>query len=494
MIWRIFFCLTIVCTNFTAQASQWGQKHTRNMISSETGLAERFDPESGKNIKWTAELGTQSYATPVVSGGKVFIGTNNENPRDPRHDGDRGVMLCLDEQTGALCWQLVVPKLPGDPYLDWPLEGIVSPPSVEGDRVYIVSNRGEVMCLDIDGLHDGNDGPRQDEGVIMTPPGEQQVTAGPTDADILWLFDMPAQVGIHQHDAAHCSILILGDCLYVNTSNGVDNTHRRIRAPGAPSLIVLDKKTGKLVARDDEGIGPTIFHSTWSSPAFGTVENTPLVFFGGGNGVLYAFYTVDQTAGQKVQKLGKKWWYDGDPGSPKKDVHRYTRNRNVSPSNIKSMPVFYQNRIYLTLGGDIWWGKDQAWLKCIDADGNGNISKSGELWSYELAKHCSSTPSVYDGMVFVADLGKNLHCVDSATGRAVWIHELGGPVWASTLAADGKVYIGTRRGDFWIFKAERQKQVLATVKMDSEINATAVAANGVLYIATMNTLYAVAAE
>ena len=75
----------------------------------------------------------------------------------------------------------------------------------------------------------------------------------PTDADIIWVFDLVADAGIWPHDGAHSSILIYGDFLYLNTSTGVDNTHRRIRTPDAPSLVVLDKRTGRFVARDDLG-------------------------------------------------------------------------------------------------------------------------------------------------------------------------------------------------------------------------------------------------
>ena len=49
--------------------------------------------------------------TPTVYKGKIFIGTNNENPRDPKHQGDRSILLCFDEKTGEFLWQLVVPKL-----------------------------------------------------------------------------------------------------------------------------------------------------------------------------------------------------------------------------------------------------------------------------------------------------------------------------------------------------------------------------------------------
>ena len=85
----------------------------------------------------------------------------------------------------------------------------------------------------------------------------------------------PTGAGIWSHDAAHSSILIHGDYLYLNTGTGVDNTHRRIRTPDAPSLVVLDKRTGRLVARDDEHIAPNIFHSTWSSPSLADGEWPP---------------------------------------------------------------------------------------------------------------------------------------------------------------------------------------------------------------------------
>ncbi|HEU0038356.1 MAG TPA: pyrrolo-quinoline quinone, partial [Verrucomicrobiae bacterium] len=80
-----------------------------------------------------------------------------------------------------------------------------------------------------------------------------------------------------------------GDYLYLNTATGVDNTHKRVRAPDAPSLVVIDKRTGQLVARDQERMAPNIFHCTWASPSLGEVNGRPLIFFCGGNGVVYAF-------------------------------------------------------------------------------------------------------------------------------------------------------------------------------------------------------------
>jgi len=462
------------------------------MISAETGLADRFDPATGENIKWVAPLGTQTYATPIVAHGRVFIGTNNERPRDPQHKGDRGVLLCLSESDGSLLWQLLATKLSDEIYKDWPKAGMVSPPTVEGDRVYMVTNRAEIVCLDLYGQANGNDGPFRDEARHMAPPGTEPVKLKDTDADILWRYDIPEQMGLFPHDSAHCSIMIHGRFLYVNTNSGLKGTHAELRMPEATSLIVLEKTTGRLLAREDSGIGPGIFHSTWSSPGMAQVNGKELVFFAGGNGICYAFEPMREIppAGT-VATLKEVWRFDCDPTAPKENIHEYIRNRKVSPSNIKSTPVFYKNRIYVTVGGDIWWGKEQAWLKCIDATGAGDITAQGELWSYPVELHCCSTPSIWDGLAFVADCGGNIHCVDAETGKPYWTHECAGEIWASTLVADGKVYLGTRRRDFWIMAADKEKKVLCSIKLDGPIVGSAIAANGVVYVPTMKSLYAI---
>jgi len=472
-----------------ADQPQWGERFSRNMVSSEKGLPGSFDPATGRNVKWAADIGTETHSTPVIAAGRVYIGTNNGRPRDPRQTGDRGVLMCFDEKTGAFLWQLVVPKITTSVYWDWTGCGICSPATVEGDRVYVVSSRGEVMCLDVAGMSNGNDGPFQDEGRHMVPAGQNAIEPGETDADILWLYDMIKECGVRQHDAAHCSILLDGRFLYVNTSNGVDDTHRHIASPDAPCLIVVDKATGRLVARDDEHIGPNIFHCTWSSPSLGWVNGHKLIFYAGPNGVVYAFEPVTAVT-DNVQLLKKVWWFDCDPKSPKENVHRYTANRTESPSTIHSMPVFAENCVYVAGGGDIWWGKRQAWLKRIDASGCGDVTATAEKWSYALTRHDLSSPAFWKGLVFVGDIGRKIHCVDAATGRVCWTHDVQGEIWSSPLVADGKVYVGTRRGEFTVLAAGREKRVLSTLLLDGPISGTPVAANGILYVVTQRHLYA----
>jgi outer membrane protein assembly factor BamB len=275
----------------------------------------------------------------------------------------------------------------------------------------------------------------------------------------------------------------------------LNSKHNAVDKPEAPSLVVVDKKNGRLLAREDEGISQRIFHSTWSSPALGTVDGQRRIFFCGGDGICYAFPALTSQANSSarddgVAMLKAVWRFDCDPGAPKENIHSYIRNRRESPSNIKSMPVFDQGRLYVTVGGDIWWGKLEAWLQCVDVKGEGDVTKTGLLWSYPVERHCCSTPAVHDRLAYVADCAGKVHCVDVNTGQPVWVHDAKREIWASPLVADGKVYVGNRRGEFWVLAAGRQRKVLSQIRLDAPVFSTAVAANGVLYVSTMDTLYA----
>ena len=73
----------------------WGGTPDRNMVSSMKGLPDSWDIASKKNVRWVAKLGSQTYGNPVVSGGQVYVGTNNELALNPKQGGDRGVLICF---------------------------------------------------------------------------------------------------------------------------------------------------------------------------------------------------------------------------------------------------------------------------------------------------------------------------------------------------------------------------------------------------------------
>ena len=90
------FCLAIPAAAGAADWPMWGGSPQRNMVNTwEKQIPVSWDVKTGKNIKWIAQLGSQSYGCPTVADGKVFVGTNNSAGRQPKAKGDKGVELCF---------------------------------------------------------------------------------------------------------------------------------------------------------------------------------------------------------------------------------------------------------------------------------------------------------------------------------------------------------------------------------------------------------------
>ncbi|MDF1665666.1 MAG: PQQ-binding-like beta-propeller repeat protein, partial [Planctomycetota bacterium] len=209
---------------------EWGKDSSRNMTAKSKNIpidikpgtfkpkTEDVDMSTTKNVKWVTKLGSQSYGNPTVSKGKVFVGTNNETPRDAKYKGDRAAVYCLDEKTGDLIWQFNCPKLGTGKVSDWEYLGICSSPAVDGDRIYIVTNRCQVICLDVNGLANGNQG-FKDEAKYYASKGKPPVKLDmKKDGDILWIYDLREELGVFPHNITSSSILVAGDTLFVNTS------------------------------------------------------------------------------------------------------------------------------------------------------------------------------------------------------------------------------------------------------------------------------------
>ncbi|MCR9246912.1 MAG: PQQ-binding-like beta-propeller repeat protein [bacterium] len=499
-------CALLAAATFSAPAAaqewpMWGRDATRNMVSRVTGIPAEFepgqfkgdsediDPETTKNVKWVAKLGSQSYGNPTVSGGRVYVGTNNDVPRDPRFQGDRSCVYCLDEQTGELIWQLNVPKLGTGKVSDWEFLGICSSPAIEGDRVYLVTNRCEVMCLDAKGLHDGNDGPFKDEAKYYPDNGKPPVEVKKTDADIIWKLNMIDECGVFPHNITSCSVMIVGDQIWTSTSNGVDYGHVETPAPNAPSLIVVDKKTGKLLGEEASGLGERIFHSNWSSPAWLETPDTKLAIFGGPDGVLYAFDPTPAPDEDGFKILKKAWEYDCNPkryrvkddGTPRK----YATSKG--PSEVLATPVVHDGRVFVAIGQDPEHGEGVGNLVCVD-------SKGKLVWSYDKIHRSLSTLSVWNGMVFVADYSGYLYCFDAATGKLHWQYDTSAHIWGSTLVVDGRVYVGIEDGFLVSAPATKEfdKKTVKEIDFGVPIYSSPIAANGTLYLATHTHLYAIA--
>ena len=405
----------------------WGGNSSRNMVSVESQIVMDFNPgemdddekvdmSTTKNIKWVAKLGSQAYGNVTISNGRVFVGTNNESPRDEGKKGDRGVVMCFDEKTGDLVWQLVIPKLGAGKVSDWEYIGVCSSPAIEGERVYVVTNKCEVVCLDIQGFVNGNDGPFVDEANYIRPKGTQDALNKKVDADILWMYDMRDELGVFPHNVTSSSPLIIGDSLFVATSNGVDWSHTNIPSPLSPSWIALDKNTGELIGEDGSGASAGALHAAWSSLTYGKINGEEILIWGGTDGYCYGYPNKTQKDADGYDLFQPKWKVDCNELSYRKDKEgkKIPYATPPGPSELIGTPILYENKVYCAIGQDPEHGDGVGRLTCIDA-------LSGKvLWKYTDVGRTISTASVHEGLVYLAEYAGIIHCLDANTGEVYW--------------------------------------------------------------------------
>jgi outer membrane protein assembly factor BamB len=449
----------------TGDWPMWGGTSDRNMVSNMTGLPSEWDVQTGANIRWVADLGSQSYGNPVVSDGMVFIGTNNELLRDPNQPGDRGVLMAFRESDGEFLWQQAHPKLASGRANDWPFQGVASSPLVEDGHLYYVSNRGVLLSLDVQGFRDDeNDGPFTGEELT-----------GQFDADVIWAFDMMEEVGAYPHNLANSSPVLWGDLIYVSTSNGQDESHVNIPSPRAPAIVAINKVTGELVW-EDNSVEDRILHGQWSTPTVGMIDGVVQVVSAQGDGWVRGYEADTGT---------KLWEFDSNP---KDSVWPRTRNELIST------PVIFQDRVYIANGQDPEHGEGVGHLYAIDATGRGDITDTGTIWQFDEIRRSISTVAIADGLLYIADFSGYFHCLDADTGELYWTHDIFAAVWASPLVADGKVYLGDEDGDVVIMAHSKEMQVLAEMNMGGAVYGTVVPAHGTLFLNNRSQLFAIAAE
>lgn len=526
--------------------NQWMGSPIRNAVAFGKGIPTdwdvgQFDPDTGKwdkstarNIKWAVPLGSQSYGNAVVANGKVLVGTNNGAGYLKRYPAevDLGVLLCFDELDGRFLWQDSNEKLPTGRVNDWPLMGVCTSPLVEGNRLWYVTNRGELRCLDLNGFHDGkNDGPvtNEKEAALQRTPN------GPWDekqeADVIWILDFMKQLGVSQHNMCSCSVTAAGDVLFIITGNGVDDAHTNLPTPQAASFAAVDKNTGKVLWSDNSP-GDNVLHGQWSSPAYAVLGGVPQVLFAGGDGWLYSFDAQGDNGKAKLL-----WKFDCNPKESK-----YTLGSRADRNHLIATPVVHDGLVYIGVGEDPEHGEGVGHLWCIDPTKRGDVSpelvfntanpnvpiphkrnqalvkedgdfsrpnpNSAAIWHYanfdengdgkieykETMHRTMGTTAIDAGLLFVADFSGLVHCLDAKTGKVHWRHDMLAASWGSPLIVEGRVYIGDEDGDISILKVSDKKEIIAEINMQNAVYSSPIVARNVLYIASKSYLFAIVGE
>lgn len=439
-----------------------------------------------KNVKWNAKLGSRAYGGPVIAGGRIFVGTNNESPRDPAIKGDKGILMCFRESDGKFLWQIVHDKLDSDD-MDYHKEGVASTPCVEGDRLYYVSNRCELVCADV--------------------AGDEKTGKG----KIIWSLDMIKELDVFPCQLANSSPVVVGDFVYALTGNGVVAGTGKLPKPKAPGLVAADKKTGKVVWSCNLP-GDQVIRGQWSNPTAATVNGKAQILFAGGDGYMYG---LDAKTGELL------WKFDCNPKKSKP----YRPGGGGEKCFIIATPVVHDNKCYVAVGQEPEDGAGVGHLWCIDIakkptnpekdlspkddnfDPKAAVNKeSGLVWHYGgpvLPKpkddereyvfgRTMATVAIHDGIVYAAELAGYLHAVDASSGKKLSEFDFQEGTWCSAYYVDGKVFIGTDSGDLYIFKAGSKLTAPRKIPFGPPIKVPPVAANGVLYVNTGTNLYAIA--
>jgi outer membrane protein assembly factor BamB len=533
--------------------NQWGRHSNRNNLCIAPDLDRRiptrwqvgdftddglWQRDRSQNVKWVARLGSNAFGNAVVAGGRVYVGTNNDAgylPRFPKGKVDLGVLLCFDARDGKFLWQYSAAKLPGGDKHDYAGVGICGSPYVEGSRVWLVNNRGEVVSLDSD------DVAAHEPAVLST-------------------YDMRKELGVAPLFMSNCSPTAWGNKLLVCTCNGTDESGKHVLAPHAPSFIALEMKADHGLRRDrglrwrDASPGGGILHGQWSSPAIwspqGASRGTTLdqVIFAGGDGWLYGFAIPPDfgdawDAKTSPSKPALRWRFDCNA----KDAVWKAGGRG-NRNTLIATPVVHGDCVYIATGQSPEWGDGPGTLWCVDlkratleggdvspdlvfnpahdagrspipprreqaADAAaGDIVKpnpnSAAVWKYtgddlngngridldERFHRSISTVAAHNGLVIAPDFSGIVHCVDAATGKAHWTHDLQAGVWGSPLIFNDRVYLGTDDGRVVVFALSRQKKVLAENDMGESVYSTPMVANGMMYVATKSRLFAITSD
>lgn len=423
-----------------------------------------------EEVVWRARIGTAAAVSPVVVGDRLLVGTRNEFWRSNEQTG--AVLMCLRVDDGSFLWQAVHRRLPVL-HQDFRLP-INSRPFVDGNRVYYVSNRGELMCLDLDGFYDGeNDGPFRKEE-----------RADASDADIVWSLDMVADLGVYKRDSTDAgnpvsSPVVVGDMVYCVTGNGTASG--RVPHPEAPSFIAVNKVSGSVVWSSNAP-GKNIIYGQFSSPVFVDARGKQQIIFPGGDGVLYAFEAL----------TGEMLW-NMDLGGP--------FPVNLGPRGFGKRNFFVAEPT--VQDGVIYIGLNQTFesrlltrrpVYAIELFGGGKTIQPRVKWMFDAPEFDGTfgAAAVADGKVYVVSRSGTVFAIDAEDGKELWRSELGehAAFFASPVVDRANLYVPHADG-LYVFSLGDSPKCLGSCYFPlGPLDSTPLIAKDRLFIAASGYLWA----
>lgn len=239
--------------------------------------------------------------------------------------------------------------------------------------------------------------------------------------------------------------------------------------PGRHRYLAMDKRTGEVIYWAAPGENP--LDTTFSVPAVAVINGVRQLIGGNGDGWIY---------GMKAATGEKIWGF------------------KLSKRGINSSVVVQGNKVYAMHSEDNVDARTMGRIVCIDATGQGDVTRTHEIWRKEEFRAGYASPVLVDGRLYALDNSGNLVCLNADTGQEFWSVKVGKISWGSPVWADGKIYVPEVDGKFHIVRAgDTSAEILSTIEFKDpeiplvDIRGCPAIANGRLFLMTREGLYCV---
>jgi outer membrane protein assembly factor BamB len=240
------------------------------------------------------------------------------------------------------------------------------------------------------------------------------------DGKLIWERSLTEDFGMWTtHGGRTVSPIIEGDLVITSgpTEGWGEQAQRRHR------FIALDKKTGETVWVSTPGGRP--FDTTYSPPVIANVNGIRLLIAGTGDGAVHA---LKPRTGEPVWKF------------------------EMSKRGINTGVVLKGTTAIVSHSEENLDSSEMGLLAAVDATGKGALGKDQTRWVVRGFQGGFSSPVLDGDRIYQVDNGANLFAFDVNTGKELWKHNLGTIQKSSPVLADGKLYVGTENGKFFILK------------------------------------------
>ncbi|HEY0763250.1 MAG TPA: PQQ-binding-like beta-propeller repeat protein [Pyrinomonadaceae bacterium] len=285
------------------------------------------------------------------------------------------------------------------------------------------------------------------------------------DGKVLWERSLGEDFGLlTTHGGRTVSPIIDGDLVIISGVTFQWGQHGR----GAHRFMAFDKKTGETMWVSAPGGRP--YDTTYAPPIIVNVNGTRLLIQGASDGVVHAI---------KAQTGEPVWKYE------------------ISKRGLNTGVVVYNNTAILTHSEENLDSSEMGMMVAVDAASKGEIKKDQVKWVTYGWQGGFSSPVLDGDRMYQIDNSANIAAFDVNTGKQLWLKNLGTIQKASPVLADGKLYVGTETGKFFILKPSAtgceilDEEQLGTEALPDKVIGSAAVANGRVYFATESTLYCI---